>query len=269
MNESAPLPPLENELRFAPAGLDLGADLPGAADRGELFAVFQPQWDVRSSRMVAVEALCRWRHPEFGVISPSVFIPAAESTGAIHAIGDFMINEACDFAASVQRRGIELDVSINVSVMQLTSARACERILARVAELGLDATRITVEVTESMEISDLDEVLRCLGTLRAQGVGISIDDFGVGNSSREQVIRLPTTEIKIDRSLVQRPVDEARVLVREVVELAAERGLRVVAEGVETDEQLAMVRSEGCDRVQGFLLGHPAHRSAIEAMLLD
>jgi EAL domain-containing protein (putative c-di-GMP-specific phosphodiesterase class I) len=241
--------------------VDLAQDLLGAAERGEMLAYFQPQWDVESLEMVAVEALCRWRHPVLGLIAPDVFIGLAEQSEAIHELGDFMIDATCDLAADLKEQDVALDVSLNMSVAQLVSSSACDRLIERIEQLHLDAPRITVEVTESVEIVDVAAVVGNLDSLRQRGVGVSIDDFGTGHSSREQVLRLPVTEIKIDRSVVQELPGAS--LAHQAVALAEERGLRVVAEGIETPDQLEQVRALGCHRAQGYLWGRPKPREQL------
>jgi EAL domain-containing protein (putative c-di-GMP-specific phosphodiesterase class I) len=252
--------------RFRSTGVDLPHDLLGAADRGEMLAYFQPQFDVATLEMVAVEALCRWRHPTLGLIAPDLFIGIAEQSEAIHEIGAFMIDAACGLAAELKKQQIELDVSLNVSVAQLVSPAACELLVDQVARRGIDPSRITVEVTESVEILDVPAVVAHLGLLRDKGIGVSIDDFGTGHSSRDQVLQLPVTEIKLDRSIVQ-DLPQAS-LAREALTLAGQRGLRVVAEGVETTEQLERVRALGCDRAQGFLWGRPQPRELVTSSIL-
>lgn len=246
-------------------GIDLERDLLGAVGRGEMVAYFQPQWDVATLRMVGVEALCRWRHPVLGMVAPSLFIELAERSMAINEIGDFMIDAACDFAAELQTDGFAIDVSLNMSVAQLIEPAACSRLLQRIELLAIAPSTITVEVTESVEIVDVEVIVAHLDLLRQRGVGVSIDDFGTGHSSTQQVLRLPVTEIKIDRSVIQElPVGS---LAHQAVALAQQHGLRLVAEGVETPEQLERVRDLGCQRAQGYLLGRPKPREALAGTL--
>jgi EAL domain-containing protein (putative c-di-GMP-specific phosphodiesterase class I) len=252
---------------WVPLGFDLERDLAKAADRGELMSYFQPQWDIRTTSLVAVEALCRWNHPAIGIIPPSVFIAVAEDTGAIADVGNFMIDSACELVRELEHRSQPLEVSLNMSAVQLETAAACDRVLERVRVAGINPALLTVEITESVHIDNLSHAVELLSGLRAAGIGVSIDDFGIGHSSRSQVINLPATEVKVDRSLVNRPLDEAKGLIREVVTLAKEHSLRVVAEGIETQAQFDLVRTEGCDRAQGFLLGRPTPRPALDLAL--
>lgn len=245
----------------------LVSDLAGAVGRGEIVAYYQPQIDVASGRIVAVESLGRWMHPEFGMQSPLEFIPIAEEFGFIDEIGDFMVTEACRFAAFLREKGIPLEVAVNVSAIQLASPTFFDRIVTLVTELGLPPNSITLEVTESRFIANRPRVSKRLGRLRELGVGVSIDDFGVGHSSVEQVLALPANELKIDRMIVQDKTASNGALLATIVRLVRDRGLRTVAEGVETEEQLERVRAIGCDRAQGYLIGKPVSREDLAELL--
>jgi EAL domain-containing protein (putative c-di-GMP-specific phosphodiesterase class I) len=245
----------------------LVSDLAGAVGRGEIVAYYQPQIDIASGRIVAVESLSRWLHPEFGMQSPLDFIPIAEEFGMIDEIGDFMVSEACRYAADLRDRGIQLEVAVNVSALQLAKPAFFDRIVARIAELGLLPGAITLEVTESRFIANRPRVSTRLGRLRQLGVGVSIDDFGVGHSSVEQVLALPANELKIDRMIVQDQTATNGALLATIVRLVRDRGLRTVAEGVETEEQLERVRAIGCDRAQGYLIGKPMSRQDLDELL--
>jgi EAL domain-containing protein (putative c-di-GMP-specific phosphodiesterase class I) len=246
----------------------LGVDIIGAAARGELAAYFQPQIELGSGRVVAAEALCRWTHPELGVVPPTTFIAFAEGSVAIHEIGAFMVDAGCRFQSEINQLGRFLDVSINVSPAQLLNSTVLDHLLLRVGELGLDPSRITIEITESLEILDVDVVVKQLTAVRDAGIGVSIDDFGAGHSSLEQVLLFPVSEVKIDRSLVQGSSEESRARFSEVMDLARSRSLCVVAEGVETEEQLAYVTELGCERAQGYLLGRAVPQSRFESLYL-
>jgi EAL domain-containing protein (putative c-di-GMP-specific phosphodiesterase class I) len=232
-------------------------DLRGAVARGEIVAHYQPQLDVATDRVVAVESLSRWMHPGLGMQSPTVFIPLAEEFGLIDEVGSYMVTAALNFASELERRALELDVSVNVSAMQLAHRAFFDDLEEALDELDLRPDALTLEITESRFIANRPSVAARLRRLRDRGVGISIDDFGVGHSSVEQVLALPANELKIDRTVVQDETATQGILLATIVRLVKERGLRTVAEGVETEAQLDRVRELGCDRAQGYLIGWP------------
>jgi EAL domain-containing protein (putative c-di-GMP-specific phosphodiesterase class I) len=246
--------------------VNLVSDLDGAVERGEILAYFQPQIDVASGDVVAVEALSRWTHPEYGIISPAVFIPLAEAHDLIIEIGDFMLDEACRCAQDWCERGMDLEVAVNVSAAQLTTSAFLDRLQFNLSESGLNPDRITIEITESLPLMDVPEVTARLTELRDLGLGVSLDDFGTGFSTLGQLLNLPATELKIDQSLIQDAESSGRLMLA-VVEMSHDRGLRVVAEGVETERQLAAVRELECDRAQGYLFGRPVPLAEIETLL--
>jgi EAL domain-containing protein (putative c-di-GMP-specific phosphodiesterase class I) len=245
----------------------LVSDLAGAVERGEIVAHYQPQVDLASNRIVAAEALARWRHPEFGLIAPGVFIPIAEETALIHSLGRFMIDQVLSAVGQWQSRGIELEVSVNVSANQLTTLEFFDQLDSDLSRLHLAPGAVTIEITESYPILDTPSIALRLNDLRRRGLGISIDDYGVGYSSLQQLERMPATELKIDQSLVQDESVQSLALMTAVVELAHWRGLRVVAEGVETEAQLARMRELDCDRAQGYLLGRPMPQDELELLV--
>ena len=246
---------------------DLAAALGGAVSRGEVFAVFQPQVALDTGNVVAVEGLCRWRHPELGLIAPDLFIPLAERTGAIHELGAFMVDECLGAADFWHDGGQSVEVSVNVSPVQLADASFAELLAARLGDRALPPNALTVEITESLPVTDLLKIVPRLVGLRSLGLGIALDDFGTGHASFDQLDRLPVTELKIDRSLIQGDqADRDEVLIG-IMTVAHARGLRVVAEGIETAAHLALARSLGCDRAQGFLLGMPMVRSDVDLLI--
>jgi EAL domain-containing protein (putative c-di-GMP-specific phosphodiesterase class I) len=247
--------------------LRLAADLDGAVERGEIVPWFQPQLDLASGVIVAVEALSRWEHPELGMVSPGIFIPLAEVSGAIHELGSFMIDEACRRVADWVRRDIGLELSVNVSADQLADENFYRHVANRIAELSIPPGRLTLEITESQAIANRGLASARLEALKALGLGVSIDDFGTGHSSVTQVLNLPATELKLDRSLVQDRGHTSGTLIAVTVQLAHERGMTVVAEGIETAGQLSLVSDLGCDRAQGYLIGRPAPIADIETLL--
>lgn len=245
----------------------LVADLRGAVGRGEIVAYYQPQIDVTTGEIVAVESLARWFHPVLGIQSPQLFIPIAEEFGLIDELGKFMIDDACGFATELARRGIELDVAVNVSALQLAAPQFFAALEDCLAEAQLRQGALTLEITESRFIVNRPSVSNRLQRLRDLGVSVSIDDFGVGHSSVEQVLALPANELKIDRTVVQDDTATNGMLMATIVSLVRDRGLRTVAEGVETEAQLRRVRDLGCDRAQGYLIGEPMPRNDLEELL--
>jgi EAL domain-containing protein (putative c-di-GMP-specific phosphodiesterase class I) len=246
--------------------MDLAADLDGAVLRGEIVAVYQPQVDMHSGRIVGVEALARWNHPDYGPISPATFIPIAEEHELISEIGDFMIDEGCRCASEWNSLGHRVDVAVNVSAAQLLTLDFLDRVSHNLARFGLAPDRIVIEVTESLPVVDRPGVAERLYLLRDLGLGISIDDYGTGYSSLERFATVPATEIKLDQSLIQDEADAAHVLSDAVEEAHAMR-VRVVAEGIETDDQLERARALGCDRAQGYLFSRPVGEADIVRLL--
>lgn len=247
--------------------MNLVSDLRGAVDRREIVAFYQPQVDLATREIVAVEALARWRHPEFGLVVPSIFIPLAEANDMIGEIGCFMIDEGIQRAAAWEGLGLDVEVAINVSAAQLRTLECLDRIATNLDGLALAPTKVVIEITESLPVMEVNEVNERLVELRDRGLGISIDDFGTGYSSLAQRAAIPATELKLDKSLIQDPAVSIELL-RAVVETAHEQGLRVVAEGIETDEHLALARALGCDRGQGYLFGRPMSEADITALLV-
>jgi EAL domain-containing protein (putative c-di-GMP-specific phosphodiesterase class I) len=246
--------------------VSIASELRGAVGRGEIVAFFQPQVDVETRRVTAVEALARWQHPTRGLISPSVFIPAAEDTGTIHEIGAFMLREGCRHAARWRDEGFSLDVSVNVSAVQLAKPGVFAQLHELLDTFALPEGTLTIEITESQLIADLNDVATRLAHLKSFGLGISLDDFGTGHSSLAQLQDLPITELKLDRSLIQ-ALSVGGELIALAVSLLQERGVRVVAEGVETEDQLDRVRRLRCDRAQGYLFGRPMPVDQVDKLL--
>lgn len=249
--------------------IDVGlrADLSEALERGELFAYYQPQQELATSRIVSAEALCRWQHPVLGPLSPALFIPLAEELGIIRDIGLFMFAASCLAVWGWQRAGMDVEVSVNVSATQLETAEFADEAVRSVGRLGLRPGAITVEITETVPIHDLPYAVTRLDLLRSNGMGVSIDDYGVGHTSVRQLDDLPVTELKLDQSLIQ---SESETVQDELVALVArahERRIRVVAEGVETFADLDRARRLRCDRVQGYLIGQPMAKDDLDSLL--
>jgi EAL domain-containing protein (putative c-di-GMP-specific phosphodiesterase class I) len=240
--------------------LALDSRLREAVSQNQFVLHYQPQIDLRTRRIIGAEALVRWQMPERGLVSPAEFLPRAEKTGLILPINEWVLREACREAASWQRQGLPpLRVGVNLSSVQFRK-QSVPLLVARVlADTGLDARRLDLELTESMLLEQTDAVVRDLQQLRELGVGISIDDFGTRYSSLTYVKHFPIDRLKIDQSFVRdlgsNPHDAA--IVRAIVSLGHSLELEVVAEGVESAEQVALLHAEGCDEVQGYFFGKP------------
>lgn len=245
--------------------LSVATHLRRALDRDEFTVHYQPQFDLRSGALAGYEALLRWHHPRLGNVSPARFIPIAEESGAIMPIGAWTLDQACRQARVWQRAGHTLRaMSVNVSAIQLAMPDFVATIETALSRSGLAPAALELEITESILMRDLDDFIRKMNELRRLGVRISVDDFGTGYSSLSYLQRLPIDILKLDRSFVEGLNRSAHgaSLVRSVVAMAHGLGLRVTAEGIETDEQLQVVRGSGCDTAQGYLLGRPEPATA-------
>ncbi len=236
--------------------LELVRDLHAAIDTDQLFLHYQPIYGRDARQLRGYEALLRWRHPQRGMISPAVFIPLAESSGLIEEIGQWVLHQACRESAAWPET---LSVSVNLSVAQLERVDLVEAVAAALKMSGLPARRLNLEITESMLMTHRDATVRSLDGLSALGVGIVMDDFGTGYSSLAYLWRFRFDKLKIDRSFVSdlTPGSRAHTVVRSIVSLAHALGVSVTAEGIETRAQLEILRSAGCDELQGYLLGRP------------
>lgn len=252
------------------SSLQLETELRGAAERNELRVQFQPQIDIASGEVVGAEALVRWQHPELGLIPPADFIPVAEASGLVTEVGAHVLTEACRSGAALHAQGHQIEVSVNVSAVQLGDPGFIALVRDTLSDTGFPARALTLEITESQAVTENTANDGVLHELKALGTGISVDDFGTGYSSLAQLHRLPVTEVKIDRSFINRLTDDSdssAAFVRAIVGLGSGLDLRVVAEGVETPDQLDALHSLGCDRAQGYLLGKPADITDLEALL--
>lgn len=240
--------------------INLQGELTAALAQHQFLLHFQPQLDLQTQRLTGVEALIRWQHPERGLVSPAVFIPAAEELGLIVQIGDWVIDEACRNLARWRQRGLtELCVAINLSAHQFAHTNLVQTVRDAIVRHGVPPERIELEITEGVAMHDADEVLTRLHELKAIGVQISIDDFGTGYSSLAYLMRFPVDKLKIDQSFVRDMGNssEADSIVRAIVALAHGLSLAVIAEGVETDAQLDRLKHIGCNEIQGYLLSRP------------
>jgi diguanylate cyclase (GGDEF)-like protein len=238
----------------------VGAEPRTALDAGQFRLVYQPIVELPHGRLVAVEALVRWEHPERGMISPADFIPLAEDTGLIVPLGRQILRDACRQASVFQAAGNpRLTVSVNVSARQLQRAEFVDEVREALLLSGIPPETLVLELTESVMVQDTDLAVLRLDALHDLGVHIAIDDFGTGYSSLNYLRQFPIDILKIDRSFVRGAHEDAEVLAltRTILDLAAGLGLRPVAEGVEVAEELALLRGLGCGHGQGFLFARP------------
>lgn len=245
--------------------LSLQQDLRHALERGELQLHYQPKIDARLGRLQGVEALLRWQHPTRGMVGPNVFIPIAERFGLINGLGNWVIEESCRQMRVWADEGLSMNVAINLSVHQLRTEELVPRIESALARYQVMPSQLLCEITESVAMEDIESTQRAFEALSRIGVYLSIDDFGTGYSSLSYLRQLPARQLKIDRSFVAdievRP--DARAIVSAVIQLAHQLGLRVVAEGVETEGQRDILLVLQCDELQGYLLARPM---AVEAL---
>jgi diguanylate cyclase (GGDEF)-like protein len=240
--------------------LDLENGLRRALHNDELRVYYQPEMSLSDSRMVAVEALVRWEHPERGLLEPAAFVPLAEQTGMIVEIGAWVLNEACRQVAAWRAAGSDLGVAVNVSARQLAQPDIVETVRAALETSGLPAEALCLEITESCVMRDPEAALATLSLVKDLGVKLALDDFGVGFSSLAQLKEmLPLHALKVDRSFITGIADDDRssAIVAAVVMLATTLGVTAIAEGVETAAQAAQARALGCDLSQGFFFTEP------------
>ena len=236
------------------------AELRKAIECDEFILYYQPQIDIASGSIVGLEALVRWQHPVRGLIFPDDFIARLEELGLIDQLGWIVANRGlAEISKFADENGVIPMLSINVSVSSLHDLKFPDTMAALIGKYGISANMIILEITESGLLQELTRTLDVLTRLRMKQVQLSIDDFGTGYSMMQQLRNIPATEMKIDKSFVQNMhgTDSDRVMVQKTIEIGHELGMKVIAEGVETSEQLAFLRSNGCDLAQGYLYSRP------------
>jgi diguanylate cyclase (GGDEF)-like protein len=242
------------------------------APAGRFHLLYQPKVDLRTGQIFGVEALIRWRHPEHGLVAPPRFIGLAEESGLIVGIGEWVVRSACRQAQAWLDAGLDaLTVSVNVSARQFEERRLVERVAGALKETGLPPSSLELEVTESLLMRDLNQAIERMRELKTMGVSLSIDDFGTGYSSLSALKSFPISTLKIDKSFVRDLASSSddQAIALAVISLGHRLHLRVIAEGVETEEQRDFLRQNECDEMQGYLFSPPVPPEHITAMLQE
>ncbi len=249
--------------------LTLENQLRRAVERNEFVLYYQPKVDVISGRITGAEALVRWKHPELGIVSPAKFIPIAEETGLIVEIGQWVLRAACAQIQGWTQRGLPpLSISVNVSSAQFKQRKVWHAVRGALAHSDLPPEQLVLELTESMLMENATDSVEMLNELKEMGLKLAVDDFGTGYSCLTNLSSYPLDELKIDRSFVRGlPQSRDSAIVGAIIALARELNLRVVAEGVETKEQLQFLRSRDCDEYQGYLCSRPAPPEAFAILM--
>jgi len=250
--------------------LELENNLRMALDRRELFLMYQPQMDIKSRKIIGVEALLRWQHPEKGLVPPDEFIRIAENSGLIVPIGEWVLRTACSQARKWQDEGlVAVSVAVNVSAVQFRRAGFSELIRQVLVDTGLDPQYLELEVTESLLLSSADVTFSVLQELKNMGLSLAIDDFGTGYSSLSYLKRFPVSKLKVDRSFVRDVAlnaDDAAITTA-IISMAKSLNLKVIAEGVEDEAQLSFLRALQCDEIQGYYFSKPLMADALAGKL--
>jgi len=245
-------------------------ELREAVNRSELFLDYQPEVDMRSGKIFAVEALVRWNHPKLGLISPAQFIPLAEETGIIVPIGDWVLHTACKQNKAWQDAGLPpINICVNVSPRQFKEKNWVSRVSHALAASGLEAKHLELEITESLIMQDADQAVSMMVEIQKLGVQIAIDDFGTGYSSLSALKNFPVARLKIDKSFVAEIAnnEKDKSVASAVIMLGQKLNMRVIAEGVETDEQIKFLRDNNCDEMQGYHFSRPVSANGVEQLL--
>ena len=253
-------------------GMRLEVMLREALERREFVLYYQPQIDVEKRELIGCEALLRWIHPEHGMISPADFIPIAEGNGLIVSIGEWVLREACTQKRAWESAGLgSFPIAVNVSRKQFRGPDFERQVEAILRETGLAPDHLEIEITENALMDDVQQTLASLRGLRRMGIGLAIDDFGTGYSSLSVLGQFPANRLKIDQAFVRDIAREARraAITRAVLAVAAELGLDVVAEGVETTEERDFLVELGCVRMQGYLFGRPVPAEEFASVWAD
>jgi predicted signal transduction protein with EAL and GGDEF domain/DNA-binding response OmpR family regulator len=250
--------------------LEMENDLRHAFEAGEFQIHYQPKLDLATNKIIGAEALLRWNHPERGWISPETFIPVAEESGLIIALGDWVIREACKQLNEWAEQGLgHITIAVNVSVQQFAREDFVESVLRALWQSGVKPQKLELEITESLLMRNVNDTTACMKEFRAAGVALSIDDFGTGYSSLGYLRQFPVDALKIDRSFVKdlHSSDDDAAICAAIIAMARELKLKVIAEGVESEEQVAFLREHRCDMVQGYLVSKPIPAAELQTLL--
>jgi diguanylate cyclase (GGDEF)-like protein len=252
--------------------LSLEIDVRQSLDRGDFCLNYQPQWDISGRRLLGWEALLRWSHPQWGALSPSIFIGVAEDSGLIGPLGEWVLLQACQQAARWSEAGEGLQhcrLSVNLSCRQFRNAHLEDKIVEILTQSGLSPQRLELEITETVLMDDPQRASKVLQRLKQWGIRIAIDDFGTGYSSLGYLRSFPIDRIKIDRSFVSACLTDpsGAAIVTAIISLAHSLGITTIAEGVETEAQRVFLQQQGCDEFQGFLMGQPMAPETISSFL--
>jgi len=252
--------------------VELEADLRRALAGGQFSLSYQPIIELKNGQVVALEALLRWHHPQRGWVAPHEFIPLAEERGFMAELGNWVLETACRQVAAWDEAGMkEIGISVNISNLQRKLGLSAKYLARVLKETGLSAVRLTLEITEGVVLEDTEEAVVWLETIRDLGVGLSIDDFGIGYSSLSYLKRFPVNALKIDGSFIadvtENPEDAS--LVQAITALAYSLGLKVIAEGVETQEQYMFLKALRCGYAQGFHISPPLQAADVPALIRE
>jgi EAL domain-containing protein (putative c-di-GMP-specific phosphodiesterase class I) len=254
----------------SPQKLSMENDLRKALRRGEFRVYYQPKADTRTGILTGAEALIRWQHPTRGLVPAAEFIMLAEETGLIRPMGEWVLRTACAQVSAWRRNGFSpVPIAVNLSAIQFRQKNLAQMVSQILRETNLEASWLELEITESSIMQNEEEADRSLRELRALGVTISIDDFGLGYSSLSRLKRFAVDALKIDRSFVADLDDnpDDRAIATAIIAMASSLKLKVIAEGVETEKQLQFLREKGCDEVQGWLPGRPMPADELAKLL--
>jgi diguanylate cyclase (GGDEF)-like protein/PAS domain S-box-containing protein len=249
----------------------LAGSLRQALSQKQFSLHYQPQIDIRSGQVVGAEALIRWHHPSLGMVSPGDFIPLAEATGLIVPLGDWVLRTACEKNKAwndAAKRPIR--ISVNISALQFREPEFIDKVDQILAETGIDPSLLEMEITESVIMDDVDAAIMTLTDLKVRNINLALDDFGTGYSSLNYLQKFPLTHLKIDRSFVMDVCssEQSAEIVSSIIALAQNMKIQVIAEGVETEEQMDFLRGKGCDEAQGFLISRPIPPEQMEQIFL-